>query len=158
MNESPFWMSAIWLIPVFPALGALINGIFGTFLPKRLVHWIGCGTIGISLLFSMVAVYQLYTFEAPVTDEHHGGLTKIPLSAPVGEAYFVPERRAYVLDAWDWIPAGFATTTNGLLAKFHISWGFRLDPLSAVMLFVVTFVGFFIHVYSIGYMWEEKDY
>ena len=30
--------------------------------------------------------------------------------------------------------------------------GFRLDPLSCVMLFVVTFVGFLIHVYSVGYM------
>ena len=29
---------------------------------------------------------------------------------------------------------------------------FLLDPLSAVMLFIVTFVGFLIHVYSVGYM------
>jgi len=35
---------------------------------------------------------------------------------------------------------------------------FRLDPLSAVMTFVVTFVGFLIHVYSVGYMGHEEGY
>jgi NADH-quinone oxidoreductase subunit L len=37
----------------------------------------------------------------------------------------------------------------------EIPVAFLLDPLSAVMLFVVTFVGFWIHVYSIGYMGHE---
>jgi NADH-quinone oxidoreductase subunit L len=41
-------------------------------------------------------------------------------------------------------------------AAFDI--GFLLDPLSAVMLFVVTFVGFWIHVYSVGYMGHEEGY
>jgi NADH-quinone oxidoreductase subunit L len=41
-------------------------------------------------------------------------------------------------------------------AAFDI--GFRLDPLSAVMLFVVTFVGFWIHLYSVGYMGHEEGY
>ena len=36
--------------------------------------------------------------------------------------------------------------------------GFLLDPLSAVMLFVVTFVGFRIHVYSVGYMAHEEGF
>jgi NADH-quinone oxidoreductase subunit L len=35
---------------------------------------------------------------------------------------------------------------------------FLLDALSAVMLFVVTFVGFWIHVYSVGYMGHEEGY
>jgi NADH-quinone oxidoreductase subunit L len=35
---------------------------------------------------------------------------------------------------------------------------FMLDALSAVMLFVVTFVGFLIHVYSAGYMGHEEGY
>jgi len=41
-------------------------------------------------------------------------------------------------------------------AAFDI--GFRLDPLSAVMVFVVTFVGFWIHLYSVGYMGHEAGY
>jgi NADH-quinone oxidoreductase subunit L len=39
-----------------------------------------------------------------------------------------------------------------------INVAFLLDPLSAVMLFVVTFVGFLIHVYSVGYMAHEEGY
>ena len=39
-----------------------------------------------------------------------------------------------------------------------VSWGFLLDPLSAVMVLVVAGVGFLIHVYSIGYMGEDRDY
>jgi NADH-quinone oxidoreductase subunit L len=40
----------------------------------------------------------------------------------------------------------------------RIDAGFRLDPLSAVMLFIVTFVGFLIHVYSAGYMAHDEGY
>jgi NADH-quinone oxidoreductase subunit L len=40
---------------------------------------------------------------------------------------------------------------------FTVDAAFRLDPLSAVMVAFVTFVGFLIHVYSIGYMHSETD-
>ena len=40
----------------------------------------------------------------------------------------------------------------GLPAPFQVDWAYLVDPLSSVMLLVVTFVGFLIHVYSIGYM------
>ena len=45
-----------------------------------------------------------------------------------------------------------------MLADLQIPFAFVLDPLSAVMLFVVTFVGFLIHVYSVGYMAHDKGY
>jgi NADH-quinone oxidoreductase subunit L len=38
-----------------------------------------------------------------------------------------------------------------------ISASFQVDPLSAVMLGFVTFVGFLIHLYSVGYMHSESD-
>ena len=41
---------------------------------------------------------------------------------------------------------------------FEVPIGFLLDPLSAVMILVVTGVGFLIHVYSIGYMHEDQAY
>ena len=40
----------------------------------------------------------------------------------------------------------------------HADFSFYLDQLSLVMLLVVTGVGFLIHVYSVGYMWEEGGY
>ena len=46
-----------------------------------------------------------------------------------------------------WIAAG----------RFQVDAAFQLDPLSAVMLSFVTFVGFLIHLYSVGYMHGETD-
>jgi NADH-quinone oxidoreductase subunit L len=49
---------------------------------------------------------------------------------------------------FDWIVAG----------SFRAPVTLQLDQLSAVMLLVVTGVGFLIHVYSVGYMHEDPDY
>jgi NADH-quinone oxidoreductase subunit L len=42
--------------------------------------------------------------------------------------------------------------------SFTINFSLQLDPLSAVMAMVVSGVGFIIHVYSVGYMAEDKGY
>jgi NADH-quinone oxidoreductase subunit L len=42
--------------------------------------------------------------------------------------------------------------------NFSVDYSFTIDQLSLVMLLVVTFVGFLIHVYSVGYMWEESGF
>ena len=42
--------------------------------------------------------------------------------------------------------------------NFSVDFSFSLDQLSLVMLLVVTGVGFLIHIYSVGYMWEEGGY
>src|SRR5450755_1215787 len=47
-----------------------------------------------------------------------------------------------------WIRAG----------SFRVDFAFYLDHLSLVMLLVVTGVGFLIHIYSVGYMWEEGGF
>jgi len=41
---------------------------------------------------------------------------------------------------------------------FSVDYSFALDQLSLVMLLIVTGVGFLIHIYSVGYMWEEGGY
>ncbi len=45
----------------------------------------------------------------------------------------------------DWITVG----------SFDLSWTFRIDTLSTVMMLVVTGVGTLIHIYSIGYMHDD---
>ena len=47
-----------------------------------------------------------------------------------------------------WIRAG----------SFSVEFDFYLDQLSLVMLLVVTGVGFLIHIYSVGYMWDDDGY
>jgi NADH-quinone oxidoreductase subunit L len=50
--------------------------------------------------------------------------------------------------AWTWMRVG----------DFSVDVAFLLDPLSAVMILVVTGVGFLIHVYSAGYMAEDASF
>jgi NADH-quinone oxidoreductase subunit L len=66
-----------------------------------------------------------------------------------------------------WVAAQFASLATPyveVLAPWIRAGGFRadfafyLDPLSLVMLMVVTGVGFLIHIYSVGYMWEEGGF
>jgi len=61
--------------------------------------------------------------------------------------YLVQPLPVLVAPYFTWISAG----------RYNIDASFQLDPLSALMLAFVTFVGFLIHVYSIGYMREETD-
>src|SRR5579859_3361890 len=47
---------------------------------------------------------------------------------------------------------------DGRLATFTADWGFLLDPLSSVMILVITGIGFLIHVYSVGYMAHDTGF
>ncbi len=61
----------------------------------------------------------------------------------------VPEtERLFKEVLFTWIPAGV----------FNVNFGLMFDPLSAVMVLVVSGVGFLIHVYSIGYMHDDPGY
>jgi NADH-quinone oxidoreductase subunit L len=58
----------------------------------------------------------------------------------------LPQVKSYSVIVWEWINAGNL--------KANIS--FSLDALSLVFCFVITFVGFLIHVYSIGFMAKDE--
>jgi NADH-quinone oxidoreductase subunit L len=58
-----------------------------------------------------------------------------------------PEGRATEQVVFDWIVSG----------SLQVPLALRLDPLSALMVAVVTGVGFLIHVYSVAYMHEESE-
>ncbi|MFQ5415454.1 MAG: NADH-quinone oxidoreductase subunit L [Myxococcota bacterium] len=71
--------------------------------------------------------------------------------AVFGQLVQMPEGgRLLADDLYTWIGAGVGSRA------FSAEFGLVLDPLSAVMLLVVTGVGSLIHFYSIGYM-EEDD-
>ncbi len=116
----------IWLIPVLPLCGVAINGLLGRRLPYRAVWAVACGAVLASLFLSLGAVWEL---------------AQLPVDA-----------RSHRVDLGTWLPLGPLTGSSGL----DVSWGFALDPLSAVMILVVTGVGFLIHVYSVGYMAHEQ--
>jgi len=60
---------------------------------------------------------------------------------------FDPESRVMAQTVYEWITSGDLT----------VPFTLRLDPLSAVMILVVTGIGSLIHVYSTAYMHEERD-
>jgi NADH-quinone oxidoreductase subunit L len=61
---------------------------------------------------------------------------------------YVPNGERFVDATYNWISSG----------NVSVDLAFQLDPLSIVMLMVVTWVSFLIHVYSIGYMWHEDGF
>ena len=126
------FLDLIWIIPLFPAAGFVINGLFGKRFSKPAINVIACGTVLLSFIFAVGAVAGLLGLE---------------------EA-----DRAHTVTVFEWFNAGEAHTSDESLAEFSIRWGFLLDQLSAVMVLFVTGIGFLIHVYSIGYMAEEDGY
>ena len=126
------FLDLIWLIPLFPAAGFVINGLFGKRMSKTMVGVIACGLVFISFIFSAGAVYQLLQLDSA--------------------------HRSHTVRLYEWINAGPAHTSEGPLANFRVDWGFLLDPLSSVMILVVTGIGLLIHIYSTGYMHEEDGY
>jgi NADH-quinone oxidoreductase subunit L len=114
-------LNLIWLIPLLPMLGFLVNAL-GVWRVRdeaqreRLAGYIASGAVVLSFLVALVAFFQL----GALPDE---------------------ERRAGVV-LWEWIGTG----------RFHVPFGFLFDPLSAVMVLLVTGVSSIIHIYSIGYM------
>ena len=53
---------------------------------------------------------------------------------------------------------GYNTVWLRFTEKLHIDLGVLLDPISVMMLIVITTVSFMVHLYSIGYMKGEKGY
>ena len=160
------FLDQIWLIPLFPLGGAMLMLLLGRLLDpqpasdvaiapgvepeghhaghsdasghghhvhsplKFLVSLICPGTVLLSFLLSAAAVWQL---------------SSLP-------------HRVHEVIQFTWIPGLPFHMANGHLALFHVDWGFLLDPLSSVMILVVTGIGFVIHVYSIGYMAHDNGY
>jgi NADH-quinone oxidoreductase subunit L len=59
-----------------------------------------------------------------------------------------PEQIPWIRSYFTWITAGV----------FKVDFALQVDQLTVVMLFVVTFVGLLVHIYSVGYMAHEQGY
>jgi NADH-quinone oxidoreductase subunit L len=127
-----FFLRSIWLIPLFPLAGAATMFFIGRRLSNGVVSGVGVGSVGLSMILAFGAILQLIARE--------------------------PAQRVVEVILFDWVPAGAMHTMSGRLVNFNAQWAMLLDPLSAVMLGVVTGVGFLIHVYSTGYMAHEGGY
>ena len=128
------FLDLIWLIPVLPGIGAAVNGLVGVrYFSKSTTAAVACATMGGALLLSVGAFWGLLGLEHREHVANIFGLT---------EAH--------------WIPPIALETVDGIGA-FEVPWAFRLDPLSGMMILIVTGIGFLIHLYSVAYMDHEED-
>jgi NADH-quinone oxidoreductase subunit L len=129
MNAETTTYGLLGLIPLLPALGALFNAVFGSKLPKKAVHTVAVGTMLVAFVLAIISVVTIA--QGGVADGH--GHTTYP---------------ALTYEYFTW----FA------VHNLEISATLYLDTLSAVMLLIITGVGFLIHLYSIGYMEGDESY
>jgi NADH-quinone oxidoreductase subunit L len=132
MMPTEYFLAHVWMIPLFPLAGAALMLLIGRKLPNAGVNVICVGSVFLAMCYAFGAIWQL-------------------IARPVSE-------RVVSYNLFDWVPAGMMHTNAGKLLDFHVPWGVLIDPLTCVMLFVVTGVGFLIHVYSTGYMGHEGGY
>jgi NADH-quinone oxidoreductase subunit L len=109
----------IWLIPLLPLAGFVINGLGRNSLSKGVIGFIGSALVSLAFALSVGAFLQIKS-----------------TGAAIDVNYF------------DWISVG----------SLHIPFAFRIDQLSAIMLLIITGVGFLIHLYSIGYMHDDAGF
>ena len=107
------------LIPLFPLMAVIVNGLFGHRYSHDLAHRFAWG----SVLMSFLCVLAVFT-----------------------ETLRTGAAREVV--AYKWIFGGDLT----------INLAYLIDPLTCIMLLVITGVGFLIHVYSVGYMHGESGF
>ena len=110
----------VWLVPLIPLIGFLINGLGRNTLSKGLIGLVGSTAILASFVISVCIFFAL-------------GADPI---------------KSHEVFLFDWISAG----------TLHIPLSFLVDPLSAIMLLIITGVGFLIHIYSIGYMHDDEGF
>src|SRR3981189_3704429 len=132
MTPTGYFLDHLWLIPLFPLATAALMLFLGRRLPNAGVSVLCVGSVGLSFIYAAGAVIQLLAVE--------------------------PEHRVAQQIMFEWLTPGPMQMTGGHAIPFVADWGFLLDPLSCVMVLVVTGVGFLIHVYSVGYMAHEGGY
>src|SRR6202046_2540959 len=109
----------LWLIPILPLAGAVINGVFGKKSSRQTVSVVGLFFSGAAFAWALLVAARFSSLSLPYQE------------------FFA-----------HWIRSG----------SFSADFAFYLDQLSLVMLLVVTGVGFLIHIYSVGYMWDDPSY
>ena len=130
-------LTPLWLIPLLPFLGAVINAIFGRRLQRsefgretsKRLH---IGSFGVSA----VAVGAML------------GAFALVVANFVKLVSLEPGHRYLYSHAWQMLRIG----------SLDVNFSFAMDPLSALMTLIITGVGTLIHIYAFSYMETEPAY
>lgn len=124
----PFALSHSWAILLLPLLSFVINGIWVCHKSHRYSALISTLLSGAAFVWALVAAWQWWTVTS-----------------------FNPELYPnHTLIAWNfkWLTVGALSSPVPLT----IGMGGLFDPISVMMLVVVTTISFLVHIYSVGYM------
>lgn len=120
------------LILAIPLAMFLFLGIAGCKMGHKLAGWLGTLGMGTTLVLAYITAFTYFFSGAPDFVDVSTG-----------------QRLQSVIFNYDWL-----AFTDSLV----ISLGFLLDPISALMLVVITTISFMVHLYSLGYMHGEKGF
>ena len=129
--------STLWLVVLLPLLGAILNAVVGWKLQRTswgqsIAERLHIGSFAVS---AVAIGAMILSFGVAV--------------AHVLQLISLPETHRYLLcHLWPMVRVG----------SFDLSFDLALDPMSAVMLLVVTGIGTLIHIYAAGYMHHEASY
>ncbi len=121
-----------WLIPLIPLVGVVVNGLFASryIRSQPFTGALASGCMLVAFAIGLGSFVQLAGM--PAADRH------------------------VEIELYSWISTSLVHMHDNAAgitaAPFHVPFGLQFDPLSALMVLVVTGVGFLIHVYAIGYM------
>ncbi|MDR3000059.1 MAG: NADH-quinone oxidoreductase subunit L [Fibromonadaceae bacterium] len=126
--NSSFFAAFSWLILIFPLLAFIVNG---TLLckHKKFAGYFSILMAALSMVFALGLSFEFINNFANV---------------PVAERFSIPWE-------WEWLP--LLSETFG---KISLKISFYCDPISIMMLTVISVIAFFVNVYSVGYMKEDE--
>jgi NADH-quinone oxidoreductase subunit L len=175
------FLDQIWLIPLFPLFGAALMLLLGKKLDPQPVS-------EVAIAPGVEPIYEHGHGHAPRHGDHgahgdahgdahghghavHGklrslvniicpGMVLLSFIFSAGAVWELAQQTVRVKEVvqFTWLAGLPFHMANGHMATFSVDWGFLLDPLSSVMILVITGIGFLIHVYSTGYMAHDNGY
>ncbi len=118
----------LWVIPAAPLAAFIITILLGRGVLKSQAHWPGIIGVGISFICAVLTFFNVVGLKAGASLNNH---------------------------LFTWMDTGSYSFDK---LQFNVPVTLRADHLTAVMLLVVTSVGFLVHVYSVGYMHGDGGY
>ena len=113
------------LILAIPLFMFLFLGLLGKFMSHKMAGILGTAGMGVTLILAYYTAYLYFFSGAPEFVSEAG------------------QRLQFIVFNQDWLQ---------FYDKLVIRLGFLLDPISAMMLVVITTISFMVHLYSNGYM------
>jgi NADH-quinone oxidoreductase subunit L len=171
------FLDNIWLIPLFPLFGAAMMLLFGRMLDPQ-----PPSEVAVAPGVEHVPDEHGHSHNGHVHSQGHGhdhghdhhhssplkaliklicpGMVLLSFIFSVGAVFELAGKaeRVHEVIKFTWLAGLPFHMADGKIATFSADWGFLLDPLSSVMILVVTGIGFLIHVYSTGYMAHDNGY